>query len=205
MKYGQQLSDSIASTHFLVLQIVIIIRNQQFLMLLSLFLHYFQMNYFTPQIIYSDTFWKLVFLTSLTIFLQNIKLRTPTWSRLQVPDSRRDFHLPITEIGHHNSINQVGCTLSSKNQLKASGRIMIFLRTMTWLRWFINTNNDRLVVYPSPHYSVIDQQVSVQLNKHNLTSKDKSFKIKHSLQCPCVAKVLKQNIIQVMAEDLQPM
>lgn len=47
-------------------------------------------------------------------------------------------------------------------------------------------------------------QVSILLNKQNLTSKDKSFKIKHSLQCPRVAKVLKQNIIQVMAENSKP-
>lgn len=40
-------------------------------------------------------------------------------------------------------------------------------------------------------------------NKQNLTGKDKSFKFKHRLQCPCVTKVLKQNIIQVMAENAQ--
>lgn len=61
-----------------------------------------------------------------------------------------------------------------------------------------------LVAYPSSHYSVINHHISVQLNKNNLTSKDKSFKIKHSLQCPCVTEVFKQNIIQVMAEDLKP-
>lgn len=144
MIFGQQFAAKTTCTYFLLLKMVIIVRNKQFLMLFSLFLHYFQMNYFTPQIIYRYTFRQWFFLTSITIFLQNIKLSTPTCSKLQIPNPRRDFHLPITQIRHHNSINQVGGTLSSKNQLNASGRIMAFLRTMTWLRRLININDDTI-------------------------------------------------------------
>jgi hypothetical protein len=144
MIFGQQFAAKTTCTYFLLLRMVIIVRNKQFLMLFSLFLDYFQMNYFTPQIIYRYTFGQWFFLTSITIFLQNIKLSTPTWSKLQIPNPRRDFHLPITQIRHHNSINQVGGTLSSKNQLNASGRIMAFLRTMTWLRRLININDDTI-------------------------------------------------------------
>lgn len=159
------------------------------------------MNYFSPQIIYGDTLWQWFVLISITIFLENIKLRTSTWSKLQVPNPRRNFHLPITQIGHHKGINQVGCTFSTKNQLKASRRIVIFLRTMTWCKDGLLIHMTNMVILTSWLAQKLHKRrkYSLCLRKPNYTSKNKSFKFKYCLQCLRITNVLKQNIIQVMA------
>lgn len=92
----------------------------------------------------------------------------------------------------------MGWNLGSKNQLKASRRIMIFLRAMTWLDGQLFSKKYYLIINAIYLQMTTSRELSAYIFKYtkcNFTCEDKSFKVKHRLQCSCVAKVLKQNVI----------